>query len=502
MNKLNEEELCLDFVKNPNNTNYRDNLHYINQRNSKLLSQFLGITQTTMLCEKCSDQSNIFEPFSILSLSLRGRPTNVDHSQTVQITHIESSNLKEMVSVKIPKDGSYEKIFDVLTGMQKFSDGLKSDMYFIRENKIELIESTKDFAFAVKKLSNWPEGKLFVVAAEALPEELDLEFHAKLHWKESKDNKPGIGSNTFCFPIKSTKDKLIFQLESVKTQIETYLRELLQDNESNLPGKVKIGVFCKDNFLLEKCSICGKISCFSCFEREEKGFENLIDQIFSFSNSQQATRLDLIDVDAGNREPTPGIRFVFLLEQSVEDLCKAKEVEMPPVSIGSKKTESIEDLLKLYTGIEYLKEEDWITCSKCNHKTCSQKSNKIVYLPKILVLHIKRFRYMSSGNFTKNHQMIRYGPRLDMTSFYTQYSENNENIDIQYSQKKMNRVKVPLGFKLKAVVNHVGSIHGGHYFAYIEENGIWSNFNDDEVSELVSGDPVTANAYLLFYERE
>lgn len=72
LNKLNEDILMVDFVKMPLNNSLEGNLQYVEgSTNSHLLSQCLGLTQTRLTCVSCRHQSLIYEPFSILSLSLK-----------------------------------------------------------------------------------------------------------------------------------------------------------------------------------------------------------------------------------------------------------------------------------------------------------------------------------------------------------------------------------------------------------------------------------------------
>ena len=54
-----------------------------------------------------------------------------------------------------------------------------------------------------------------------------------------------------------------------------------------------------------------------------------------------------------------------------------------------------------------------------------------------------------------------------------------------------------------AVANHVGGLHGGHYFAYGKNfiDGGWYEFNDSNVSSIEEKKVVSDNAYVLFYNK-
>ena len=57
-------------------------------------------------------------------------------------------------------------------------------------------------------------------------------------------------------------------------------------------------------------------------------------------------------------------------------------------------------------------------------------------------------------------------------------------------------------YDLYGVVNHFGSLNGGHYTAYGKNpNGNWYNFNDSSVSGANKKELTSAAAYMLFYRR-
>lgn len=58
-------------------------------------------------------------------------------------------------------------------------------------------------------------------------------------------------------------------------------------------------------------------------------------------------------------------------------------------------------------------------------------------------------------------------------------------------------------YDLYAVVNHVGALATGHYFAYIrtETDGKWKCFNDHQCKDIDEKEVVSSSAYILFYIR-
>ena len=58
-------------------------------------------------------------------------------------------------------------------------------------------------------------------------------------------------------------------------------------------------------------------------------------------------------------------------------------------------------------------------------------------------------------------------------------------------------------YDLYGICNHSGSVHGGHYTAYVKNaNNKWYNFNDTSVSEINPTMLISSKAYCLFYRKK
>jgi ubiquitin C-terminal hydrolase len=58
-------------------------------------------------------------------------------------------------------------------------------------------------------------------------------------------------------------------------------------------------------------------------------------------------------------------------------------------------------------------------------------------------------------------------------------------------------------YDLYGVINHHGSLYGGHYTAYCLNflDRRWYEFNDSRVSQIAKGEVVSDYSYVLFYKR-
>ena len=112
-------------------------------------------------------------------------------------------------------------------------------------------------------------------------------------------------------------------------------------------------------------------------------------------------------------------------------------------------------------------------CSHCSQSTICKKTSAVLAFPKILLLHLKRFR--STGN------------RVDKITSRFEFPLSNLAFQGQL-------------YNLQAVINHHGSVSSGHYTAFINTNNQWFLCDDEKVSMVDSQCVVTPDAYILMYK--
>ena len=138
---------------------------------------------------------------------------------------------------------------------------------------------------------------------------------------------------------------------------------------------------------------------------------------------------------------------------------------------------NIYDCLDLFTREEAIKN---IFCEKCNKKTNFKKRLQIDKFPKYLTLILKRFKYTKMFT-TKIDNLIQFPlENLDMTNYIT---------------PKEGKIK----YDLFGVVNHVGTLSGGHYHCDIKQENNWVKYDDSYTFEYDKR-IMTENAYLLTYK--
>mmetsp|Transcript_119115 Transcript_119115/g.273184 ORF Transcript_119115/g.273184 Transcript_119115/m.273184 type:complete len:333 (-) Transcript_119115:196-1194(-) len=110
--------------------------------------------------------------------------------------------------------------------------------------------------------------------------------------------------------------------------------------------------------------------------------------------------------------------------------------------------------------------------------------------PPVLILQLKRFK----DSHRKLDSLVRFPLRgLDLSQFQAETAKT-------WTSEHSASVK-DTTYDCFAVVNHTGSLHGGHYFSYIAIDGSWYCFNDSQVAPIGEDCIVSSKAYLIFYVR-
>lgn len=163
------------------------------------------------------------------------------------------------------------------------------------------------------------------------------------------------------------------------------------------------------------------------------------------------------------------------------------------LSLDIEQNSSITSCLKNFSSTETLNAEDKFFCDKCCSLQEAQKRMKIKKPPHVLVIHLKRFKYIEQlGRYKKLSYRVVFPLELKL-------SNTVEDADSEYS--------------LFAVVVHVGSgPNHGHYVSLVKSHNHWLFFDDENV-EMIDESAVqtffgsaqeyssnTDHGYILFYE--
>jgi ubiquitin carboxyl-terminal hydrolase 8 len=201
-----------------------------------------------------------------------------------------------------------------------------------------------------------------------------------------------------------------------------------------------------------------------CFNMIEKMYKNEYSEVWNIFYAVHVSQIRCLETNKIlNNAPEP----FFIINLPIPE---------------NNKNPSLYDCFDLYVNAEILEGSNaWY------NETTQQYENVIRQIlfwsfPNILVIDLKRF---SSKN-NKNQKLVTIPINdLDLSKYVIGYKKENYVYD------------------LYGICNHSGSVHGGHYTAYVKNaNNKWYSFNDTNVSEINSNMLISTKAYCLFYRKK
>ena len=151
--------------------------------------------------------------------------------------------------------------------------------------------------------------------------------------------------------------------------------------------------------------------------------------------------------------------------------------------------------------IEFFKKEiiNDYKCDNCERKEKIAKTMEIIKFPRILIVNVKRFIHYPI--MKKLNNKIAVTEELDLTDFYADPAYDKS----KKGRKFMKTEKLNGEYKLKALVEHYGTIDYGHYIAYCQNEKIngWVLFNDERIRKVSDRNFIEecdSGVYIMFYE--
>uniref|UniRef100_A0A3P9JHZ8 Ubiquitin carboxyl-terminal hydrolase n=1 Tax=Oryzias latipes TaxID=8090 RepID=A0A3P9JHZ8_ORYLA len=147
---------------------------------------------------------------------------------------------------------------------------------------------------------------------------------------------------------------------------------------------------------------------------------------------------------------------------------------------------TLEDCLAAFFAADELKGDNMYSCERCKKLRNGIKYCKVLKLPEILCIHLKRFRHEVMYSFKISSHVSFPLEGLDMRPFLAKESPSQVTT-----------------YDLLSVICHHGTAGSGHYIAYCQNviNGQWYEFDDQYVTEVHETVVQNAEAYVLFYRK-
>ncbi|XP_033063091.1 ubiquitin carboxyl-terminal hydrolase 4 isoform X4 [Trachypithecus francoisi] len=417
------------------------------RNDSVIVDTFHGLFKSTLVCPECAKVSVTFDPFCYLTLPL---PLKKDRVMEVFLVPADPHCRPTQYRVTVPLMGAVSDLCEALSRLCGIAaeNMVVADVYNHRFHKIFQMDEGLNHIM--------PRDDIFVrYVKQPLPDDFG-----------SSPLEPGTcnGSRNSC----EGEDE-----EEMEHQEEG--KEQLSETEGS--GEDELG---NDPTKTTQKKIKGQ----PCPKR-----------LFTFSlvNSYGTADINSLATDGKllklNSRSTLAIdwdsetRSLYYDEQESE--AYEKHVSMLQPQKKKKTTVALRDCIELFTTMETLGEHDPWYCPNCKKHQQATKKFDLWSLPKILVVHLKRFSYNRYWR-DKLDTVVEFPVRgLNMSEFVCNPSAR------------------PYVYDLIAVSNHYGAMGVGHYTAYAKNklNGKWYYFDDSNVSLASEDQIVTKAAYVLFYQR-
>ena len=147
---------------------------------------------------------------------------------------------------------------------------------------------------------------------------------------------------------------------------------------------------------------------------------------------------------------------------------------------------NLHDCLHDFFSADELKGDNMYSCEKCNKLRNGIKFSRVLALPEMLCVHLKRFRHDLSYSSKISSPVIFTLTGLDMR---------------QYLHKDC-KSKVST-YDLSAVICHHGTVGSGHYICYAKHapTDKWYEYDDTTVTHVSAETVQNCEAYVLFYQK-
>ncbi|CRK98360.1 CLUMA_CG011720, isoform A [Clunio marinus] len=147
---------------------------------------------------------------------------------------------------------------------------------------------------------------------------------------------------------------------------------------------------------------------------------------------------------------------------------------------------NLHDCMGAFFSADELKGDNMYSCEKCNKLRNGIKFSRVLALPEMLCVHLKRFRHDLSYSSKISSPVIFPLTGLDMRQYL------HKDCKSQVST-----------YDLSAVICHHGTVGSGHYICYAKHapTDKWFEFDDQTVSQVSAETVQNCEAYVLFYQK-
>ena len=453
--------------------------NYKKRNDSVIIDTFHGLLKSTLVCPDCELVSVTFDPFCYLSLPLpvkRERPINLTFFPAVASSEIEGNSdslaaesnhvMKQPIRVEklmVPKVGIASDICQAVAKVINENKNLNNGYTVDPERLIVADVYNHRFQKLYSNLDSYAINLDDIHVYETLEDKVPIPVY--LREVKGRDNRSLFGQPM----IINVEEPITYETvyDSVYSQVSKFFKMPSDDGEEQedetTESDTDEGIVSSDEmFTLCHVNSYGTVS------------QDRLDR----SKPLKASARMYLSADF---KPSVVKRYDSDREES---LCKKINLIK---STSGRTSVNLDDCIKQFTTTEKLGSDDPWFCPRCKKHQEATKKFDLWNLPKVLMIHLKRFSY---SRFWRD--------KLDIVVDYPLYGLNMSPFVINHSNKDQEKL-----YDLCAVANHYGGLGGGHYTAYgkNKDSGLWHYFDDSNVTAVTEESVVTKAGYVLFYLR-
>ena len=489
---------------------------HLSRNDSIITDLFSGQYKCTITCPECKWISTTFDPFNTLMLNIPGRDF-LSKKKNIILYYVPKFCLRDTLKIStcINKDLKFSDLKNVFESENELK--LKvNDMIFVNvsDKKFKKFCGADDEVCSYKNAiicyDKYEENKNVTFVYIMGEYEYSKSSYPRIIFIDNKTTFDDIKMNLYFMARKFIDDP--FDNKEDDDEFRKLLEELNEDNNEINEDKIieyltkEYGkIFKNENLNEEEKKLLEKFNSDFPFnfliinndEDNEKEIEllnneKLEEELKELSDKEDITSkiLDLLL----NKDFSLKIKFninskfaMYNLSRKFDHTSKVSGKSMTE----EESSKSLYDCLEYFRTEEILEEGNEWYCKKCKKFQLAKKKMDLFYLPKILMICLKRFSNES-----------RY-------SRYSSFSWGKDDSFIDFPINNMDLKEYIIGpdkdnvkYDLYAVSQHYGGTGGGHYTACCKNFDKWYSYNDSSCSLTSASDVVSSAAYVLFYRRQ
>uniref|UniRef100_A0A8D2NWV0 Ubiquitin carboxyl-terminal hydrolase n=1 Tax=Zosterops lateralis melanops TaxID=1220523 RepID=A0A8D2NWV0_ZOSLA len=443
------------------------------RNDSIIVDIFHGLFKSTLVCPKCSKVSVTFDPFCYLTLPL---PLRRDRLMEVTLVYADPQRRPVQYRVVVPMMGAISDLCESLSRLSGVpaENMVVTDVYNHRFHKIFQMDEGLNHII--------PKDDIFVYEVCKPSEDGSEYVTLSIYFREKT-----VRQSTMAVPLNPMSliqlhcNRITESLLTGRIFLDLCDIEEMEHQDGGEEGKEK----------LTEGDPCHSEGCMQV--ESTRDVQPCKKQHFTFSlvNSSGTSEINsivegkILKLNAFSAVAVDWdseTRRLLYDEQEAQAFEKHGSILQPQ---KKKAVVALRDCIELFTTMETLGEHDPWYCPNCKKHQQATKKFDLWSLPRILVVHLKRFSYSRYWR-DKLDTVVEFPIRgLNMSEFVCDPRAGSYVYD------------------LIAVSNHYGAMGVGHYTAYAKNkvNNKWYYFDDSSVSVASEDQIVTKAAYVLFYQR-